>query len=176
MLTEENLRKLAPFPLAKGPGARAEATWQERRQQPGVVPVLLGDPESTAKVLQDCTQYPPDPAAIAAQGLAVDVKAWMAERLAERPDYKDVETPWDGIKRGIPPFMPSLDLRGQPHPEVYFGLIPVAQSYFGAHGGEAASEWALSGRRRACGVLPLLAAASWCGDHQNRGHRHRGAG
>jgi hypothetical protein len=135
MLSDEDLRRIAPFELVQIPGERVPETWQELRQRSGLVPVLLGDRCSAEVVLERLHANDTSSDSIAEQGRRLDVPAWMAERMRTQPscfgenEVKRVDVPWDGIKRGISPFMASLDYRGRPHPEVFLALVPAAEAW-----------------------------------------------
>lgn len=129
MLSDAELQKLAPFPLVRVPGAQVEQAWKELRQRPGVAPVLLGTPDS-ARVLLQLAQLATETAeSVVERAQKLDVDAWIAERMRAYPrifDLAEVDLPWDGGRRCIEPFVPALDHRGDPYPQVIFGMMPVA--------------------------------------------------
>ena len=132
MLSDAELQSLAPFPLVRVPGAEVFETWQELRQRPGVAPVLLGTPDSTT-VLLKLAQLATDTTESVVEGaLKLDVDAWMAERIRANPeifDLAEVDFPWDGAQRRVVPFIPALDHRGEPYPQVIFGLMPAEEPW-----------------------------------------------
>jgi hypothetical protein len=128
MLSDEELQEIAPFALVPAPGDKVSEIWTELRQRPGVAPVLLGNRDAVGLLLKELNTDPRSPEEVLEQAGKLDVDTWMAERIRSRPEYFDVarmDVPWDGAPRSIPPFIPALDHRGVPYPEVIFGLIPV---------------------------------------------------
>jgi hypothetical protein len=128
MLSDEELQGIAPFPLVWVPGERVSEAWSELRRRPGVAPLLLGNPESAAVLLKVAQLATESAEAVVERALKLDVDAWMAGRMRARPDLYDlreVDRPWDGVRRSVEPFVPSHDHRGDPYPDVIFGLIPA---------------------------------------------------
>jgi hypothetical protein len=128
MLSDEELQKIAPFTLVRVPGDKVSEIWTELRQRPGVAPVLLGNRDAAGHLLTELHKSPGSPEEVQEQARKLDVDTWIAERIRARPEHFNVariDLPWDGAPRNISPFIPALDHRGVPYPEVIFGLIPV---------------------------------------------------
>jgi hypothetical protein len=116
----------APFELVTAPGAKAAQTWAALRQRPGVVPVLFGNRECAERVLE-ATKFNEDSfESIRDAGLKLDVDAWIEERVSADPEYYVIDETRSGPADVLTGFTPAQDiLTRKPHPEVYFGLIPV---------------------------------------------------
>jgi hypothetical protein len=128
MLSEQQLQSLAPFPVVWVPGAKVSETWDELRQRPGIVPLMLGSPASAAILLSLAHMGPDTAESVARRAARLDVDSWMAERRRANPklyDLADVNSPWDGARRPIKPFIPAYDHRGDPLPDVVFALVPA---------------------------------------------------
>lgn len=129
MLSDDDLQRIAPFPIVKVAGARVAESWQELSQRPGVAPVLMGNRDAIGFVLKELERNTDTPESIAERAQQLDVDAWLAERVRSRPDHYaigQVDLPWDGTQRTLARFVPAHNHRGQPYSEVFFGLIPVA--------------------------------------------------
>lgn len=128
MLSDEDLQRSAPFPIVATPGARVSESWQELRQRPGVVPVLVGNRDAVSFVLKELARNTDTPEGIAQRARQLDVDAWLAQRVRSNPELYAITTldvPWDGAKRPIRGFLPGHDHRGEPYDEVFFALIPA---------------------------------------------------
>jgi hypothetical protein len=122
---------MAPFELVKVPGAQVADAWQELRSREGVAPVLLGGRESASEILQGLHDSD-GTGASALRGLSLDLAAWMAQRVAGRPDYYQapgINAPWNGKARPIMGFVPAHDHAGVPYAEVFFALVPVGEAW-----------------------------------------------
>jgi hypothetical protein len=119
----------APFEIVRAPGARVSEIWHELRQRSGVVPVLLGNSESTERMLEVLELNDDTADSIREYALSLDVDAWIAERVSDEPEYFAIDSkdrPWNGADRIMPAaFEPARNHQGEPWPEVFFGLIPV---------------------------------------------------
>jgi hypothetical protein len=132
MLSDEDLQRSAPFPLVRVAGAQVTESWQELRQRPGVVPVLLGNRHSVEVILKELVRAGGSWEAVAMQSRQLDVDAWIAERVSSEPEHFAIarlDVPWDGVPRPITAFLPSHDHRGNPYPELFFGLISVEEPW-----------------------------------------------
>jgi hypothetical protein len=121
---------VAPFEILRVSGTAVPSTWSTLRKRPGIVPVLLGDRESTGRVLELPQLNQHSFESIRDTGLGLDLEEWMAERLREEPERFQVDDTTTGPVSPISPFSPAYDIRtGTPLPEVFIGLIPVAEPW-----------------------------------------------
>lgn len=128
MLNDKELQNLAPFPLARVPGAKVVEKWHELRRLSGVAPILMGNPDSAATLLKLAQLATESAESVVARAERLDVDAWMAQRMRASPGLYAVEAvdrPWDGARRRVEPFLPAYDHRGRPYPEIIFALMPV---------------------------------------------------
>lgn len=122
----------APFELVSVHGNIAEATWQELRSRSGTHPVLLGDRETAQVALEYLRMGEESPDAILERGEALDVDAWIKERVAESEDYYSVDESVSRIGRPEPieSFTEARAiLTKRPHKEVFFALVPVQHAW-----------------------------------------------
>lgn len=128
MLSDEDLQRMAPFPLVSVAGTRVSESWHELRKAPGVAPVMMGNRDAVGFVLREMQRNTDSPESVAERARQLDVEAWMADRVRSRPDIYAIarlDVPWDGVARTMAAFLPAHNHRGEPYEEVFFGLIPV---------------------------------------------------
>jgi hypothetical protein len=121
---------VAPFEIVQVSGTEVSSTWNTLRERRGIVPVLLGNRDSTERVLELPELNQQSFEAIRDKGLRLDIEEWIAQRLREEPEHYVVDDTATAPVSPISAFSPAYDIRtGKPLAEVFIGLIPVDEPW-----------------------------------------------
>jgi hypothetical protein len=124
-----------PFEVLEVPGAEALSTLEKLRRQgqmDGFTAVLLGGVKDVTFISDVQAEHAIAPEEVLKQAKTVDVQAWFSERVAQEPEYYEVEI---GDWPGEPPTAESITAHlempylSRPKKSVFIAKVPTMNSW-----------------------------------------------
>lgn len=120
-----------PYPLIKTTGQQALAQLQQ--QAAAHTPVLLGDADDLARLLENYATDHSDPATLISAALALNPEQWLAERAASDPEAYAMQPGDSDWPADCPPLQALVGhqdvMTGHPLPEVSIALLPQENAW-----------------------------------------------
>jgi len=120
-----------PFEVVVVHGTAAAQKLDElRHHAKEVVPVVFGDRDELDDVVETMTLNESTFEDVLARGEELDVAAWIRQKVEEDPELYQTDAKDSDTVGPVQPLTVAFDILTQkPKPEVFIGLIPVAQPW-----------------------------------------------
>ncbi len=116
--------------LIKVAGKDALATYQRLKTKTGVIPVILGDNDDVESITEVMDYVTDSFEHILQQAEDIDALEWFEKRQAQDAEYYDLTIgEWQDLSPSNNISVHLDILSGEPKPEVYIALVPVAKSW-----------------------------------------------